>query len=177
MASSASQLCNAYWCTGDVEKVVDIGSKAVHLIEEHHLEKDFLGMGYSPYSFICANYGGALGYMGRFKEATGVLEKGFRNACETDDKFMMGFAQMFHSIVMQLAGYGDNTIALAQEAIKICEEAEISLALEVAWFMLGGGYYFRGEYDKAIEAGEKVSRLQKIMACPLWYRGAIGSWL
>ena len=50
MAQSAVQLCTAYWFTSDVAKIVDIGGKAVHLIEEHHLEKDFFGMGFSPYS-------------------------------------------------------------------------------------------------------------------------------
>ena len=187
IASSAAQVCNAYWCAGDVEKIVDIGSKAVHLIEEQQLEKDSFGMGFSPYSFICANYGGALGYMGRFKEATDVIEKGFRKACEVNDKFMMGFTQMFHSVVMQLAGYGDDTITHAQETIKIFEEAEISAGLEVGWMMLGGGYYFRGELDKAIGVGEKSLSLTKengmpflvswshwFLAMALWAAGSLG---
>jgi tetratricopeptide (TPR) repeat protein len=152
--------------TGDVEKVVGIGGKAVHLIEEQHLEKDLFGMGYSPYSLICMYNGGALGYMGRFKDGADVVEKGFRNACEVNDKFMMGQAQLLHSIVMHVAGDGDNTITHAQEAIKIYEEAEISVGLEVAWFMLGGGYYLRGELDKAIVAGEKSLKLAKEVGMP-----------
>ena len=64
------------------------------------------------------SYGAALGYMGRFKEATGVVEKGCRNACEVNDKFTMGVSHLQHSIVAQLAGSGDDTITHAQEAIK-----------------------------------------------------------
>jgi tetratricopeptide (TPR) repeat protein len=165
MAQSASQVCAAYFMTGDVEKVVDIGSKAVHLLEEHHLEGD-LGMGISVYSLICAYCGCALGWMGKFKEATDVSEKGFRNACEVNDKFTMGVTQMNHSTITYFAGYGDKTIALAQEAIKIFEEAEISMALETPWWLLGGGYCFRGEYDKAIDAGEKSLKLAKEFGLP-----------
>ncbi|PKN37434.1 MAG: hypothetical protein CVU62_10625 [Deltaproteobacteria bacterium HGW-Deltaproteobacteria-2] len=177
MAQSAGQVCFAYWTSGDVAKVVDIGSKAIHLLEENHLEKDFFGMGYSAYSHICSNYGGSLGYMGRFKEATDVLEKGLRNAGEVDDKMEMGFAHMYHSIVAQLAGYEDDTIIHAQQAIKILEEAEISVAAETAWFMLGGGYYLLGDYEKAIDAGEKSLSLAKENGMPFllswsyWFLG------
>ena len=94
MAQSAFQVCTAYWFAGDVAKIVDIGSKAIHLLEENHLEKDFFGMGFSPYSAICTFYGHSLAWMGRFKEGTDVLEKGFRNACEVNDKFVMGFTQV-----------------------------------------------------------------------------------
>ena len=166
MAQSANQICAAYWCKGDVAKVMDIGGRAIHLIEGQHMEKDLLGMGFSVYSFICAVYGGALGYMGRFKEGADVSEKGFRSAREANDKFMMGFTQMYHSIVMHVAGDGDNTITHAQEAIKIWEEAEIYFTLETAWMMLGGGYYLRGELDKAIGAGEKSLKLAKELGMP-----------
>jgi tetratricopeptide (TPR) repeat protein len=54
----------------------------------------------------------------------------------------------------------------AQEAIKILEEAEISISLEVAWYILGGGYYLRGEYEKAIDAGEKSLKLAKEFGVP-----------
>jgi len=73
---------------------------------------------------------------------------------------------MMHSTVLYWAGYGDNTITLAQEAIKIYEEAEISLTLETAWMMLGGGYYLCGDYEKAIEAGEKSIQLAKEFGVP-----------
>ena len=164
--SSAGQLCSAYWNTGNFEKIVDIGGKAVHLIEEQHLEKDFFGMGISPYSLICVFYGASLGWMGRFKEGTDVLEKGFRNACKVNDKFIMGLTQIFHSFVTYFAGYGNKTIALAQEAIKIYEEAEISMTLETAWQMLGSGYCLCGEYEKAIDYGEKSLKLAKELGMP-----------
>jgi class 3 adenylate cyclase/tetratricopeptide (TPR) repeat protein len=166
MTRSAGRVCAACFFTGDVAKVVDIGSKAIHLLEEHHLEKAFLGMGFSTYTFICVYYGTALGWMGRFKEGTDVLEKGFRNACETNDKYHMGLAKFMRSTVAYLVGYGDKTIAYAQEAIKIYEEAEISVGLETAWSLLGGGYYLRGEYEKAIDPGEKSLKLAKELGMP-----------
>jgi len=166
MAQSASLICIAYFITGDVAKGVDIGGRAIHLFEEYHLEKDFFGMGYSMYSVICGYYGTALGWMGRFKEGTSVIEKGFQNACAVNDKFDMGFTQMMLSIVTYFAGYGDSTIAHAQEAIKSFEEADVSIGLDVAWFMLGAGYYLREEYDKAIDAGEKGCKLAKEFGLP-----------
>jgi tetratricopeptide (TPR) repeat protein len=172
MTQSARQICIAYWFAGDFKKVADIGDRAIHLLEEHHLEKDFFGMGYSAYSSICAFCGASLGCLGRFKEGTAVVEKGFRNAYEVNDKYEMGFTQLFHSIVTYFAGYGDSTIAHAQEAIKIDEAAEISLGLDVAWYMLEGGYYLRGEYEKAIDAGEKSLNLAKEFGSPFMVSGS-----
>jgi tetratricopeptide (TPR) repeat protein len=152
--------------TGDLAKIVDIGGKAIELLEEHHLEKDSFGGGYSPFTIICGYYGMSLGWLGKIKEGTDVLEKGYRNACAVNDKFDMGFTQMMLSTVTYFAGYGDSTIAHAQEAIKTLEEAEISLTLEGAWYMLGAGYYLRGEYDKAIDPGEKGLKLAKEFGQP-----------
>lgn len=167
MVQSANQICLAYWFTGDYAKVVDIGGKVIHLYEEHHLEKN-IGRGISDYSTFCALYGTSLGWVGKFKEGTDVLEKGFLNACEVNDKFNMGWTKCMHSTVPYLVGDGDKTIALAQEAIKIFEEAEISITLDAAWLMLGGGHYLRGEYDKAIDAGEKSLRLAKEFGVPFF---------
>ncbi|MCX5852735.1 MAG: AAA family ATPase [Deltaproteobacteria bacterium] len=175
IAHSADQICAAYFTTGDLAKCVDIGIKAIHLLEEHHLEKDLFGMGLSFYSAICTWYGGSLGWMGSFKEGTDVLEKGFQNACEVNDKFHMGFLQMMHSSVTYWAGHGDSTIAHAQKAIKIYEEAEISISLDIAWSMLGAGYYLCGEYEKAIDAGEKSLKLAKEFGMP--FTVSFGYWL
>jgi tetratricopeptide (TPR) repeat protein len=78
----------------------------------------------------------------------------------------MGFTQMMHSTMTYWAGYADDTIAHSQEGIKIFEEAEISLTLEAAWYMLEGGYYLCGEYEKAIDVGEKSLRLAKDFGIP-----------
>jgi class 3 adenylate cyclase len=166
MAQSAHDLCVANWHTCDLMNIMDIGGKAIDLLEEHHLEKDFFGMGLSAYSAICAYYGASLGWMGRFKEGADVVEKGFQNACEINDKFEMGFTQLMHSTLTYIAGYGDNTIMHAQKVIKTFEEAEISITLDAAWFMLGAGYYLRGEYDKAIDPGEKGLKLAKESGLP-----------
>ncbi len=174
MARSASRLCLAYWFTGDHIKIVDIGGKAIRLLEEKHLEKDVFEMGMSTYTFICGYYGTSLGWMGKFKEGSDFIEKGFQNACAVNDKFGMGWTQMMHSSVTYWAGHGDDTIRYAHEAIKIYEEAEISVGLEVAWFLLGGGYYLHGEYEKAIAAGEKGLNLAKGISVP--YMLSLGYW-
>ena len=43
MAQSAFQVCGAYMFASDVEKCVDIGGRAIHLLEENHLEKECFG--------------------------------------------------------------------------------------------------------------------------------------
>ena len=70
MAQCASQLCAAYWFTCDVAKVLEIGSRAIHLIEKHHLEKEFFGMGFSVYSQICSYYGDFVAWMGRVRKGS-----------------------------------------------------------------------------------------------------------
>ncbi len=71
-----------------------------------------------------------------------------------------------YASVTHTAGYGNSTIAHAQEAIKILEEAEISFGLDIAWLQLGGGYYLCGEYEKAIVTGEKALKLAKEVGMP-----------
>ncbi|MBN2178511.1 MAG: AAA family ATPase [Deltaproteobacteria bacterium] len=166
MAQSAGQLCVVYMYSGDAEKCVDIGSKAISLLEENHREKDSFGLGYSAYSGICLLCGHQLAWLGRFKEGNDVLEKGFRNACEVNDKFGMGMTQVMYASVTYAAGCGDSTIMHAKEAIKIYEEAEISFGLESAWLHLEGGYYLCGEYEKAIDTGEKALKLAKEVGSP-----------
>jgi len=168
MAESANQVCAACWVTGDTMKIVDIGGRAIRLLEEHHLEKGVFGRGMdlSMYSTISGFYGAALGWRGQFMEGDCVLDKGFRNACDVNDKFNMGYIRMFHSTLMYWAGYGDATIRYAKEAIKILEEAEISLLLDIAWSMLGAGFFLREETDKAIEYGEKGLSLAKEIGLP-----------
>ena len=94
------------------------------------------------------------------------MEKGFRNACEVNDKFGMGVAQGGYASVMHTAGYGNSTVAHAQEGIKIFEEAEISFGNDIAWLELGGGYYLCREYEKAIVTGEKALKLAKEVGVP-----------
>jgi class 3 adenylate cyclase len=106
MAQSASRVCVAYMFAGDAAKVTDIGGRTIPLLEEHHLEKDFFGMGYSMYAEICAFYGTSLGWMGRFKEGTDVLEKAFQNTRENNDKYYMGVTSVLRSTLPYWAGYG-----------------------------------------------------------------------
>jgi tetratricopeptide (TPR) repeat protein len=166
MAQSAARLCAAYFLTVDVAKVVDIGRRAIALLEENHRERDSFAMGFNVYSVLSVFYGTSLGWMGRPREGTDVLEKGFRNACEVNDKYLMGFTKYMHSTVTYIAGYGDSTIAYAQEGIKTLEEAEIFLGLEIAWGLVGAGYYLCKEYDNAIKSGEKSLKLGKEFGIP-----------
>jgi tetratricopeptide (TPR) repeat protein len=166
MAQSAARLCAAYFLTVDVTKVVDIGSRAIDLLEENHREKDSFAMGFNVYSVLSVFYGTSLGWMGRPRGGTDVLEKGFRNACEVNDKYLMGFTKYMHSTVTYIAGYGDSTIAYAQEGIKTLEEAEIFLGLEIAWGMVGAGYFLCRDYDNAIKSGEKSLKFGKEFGMP-----------
>ena len=116
---------------------------------------------------ICVLYGTSLGWMGRLKEGTDVLEKGFRNACEVNDKFNDGIDTIHATPPLRtLQDTGIVQSHTHRKALKSYEEAEISLGLEIAWCMLGAGYYLCGEYDKAIESGEKSLKLAKEFGMP-----------
>jgi tetratricopeptide (TPR) repeat protein len=104
--------------------------------------------------------------MGEFKNGSDVLKKGNRNAGEVNDKYHVGLTKIMHSGLTYFAGYGDSTIEYAQEAIKIYEEADISIGLEIAWSLLGGGYCLRGEYRKALAPIEKSLKLAKELGLP-----------
>ena len=73
---------------------------------------------------------------------------------------------MFHSSVTYWQDTGIVQSHTHRKPLKSYEEAEISIGLEIAWSMLGGGYYLRGEYEKAIDAGEKSLKLAKEFGMP-----------
>ncbi len=166
VAQCAYELIGAHWFMCNVPKVLEIGSRAVQLIEKHHLEKEFFGMGFSAYTQICGYYGHFVGWAGRVEEGISIIEKGFRMASEVNDKFGMGMAQVLFSSVTHASGYGQRTITHAREAVKIIEEAEISIILDGGYLELGGGYFLCGENDKAIEIGEKALKLSQESGIP-----------
>ncbi|MGB5216768.1 MAG: hypothetical protein WBN66_00580 [Smithella sp.] len=158
MAQSAGQICFAYWVSGDVEKVADIGGKAIHLLEERHLEKDFFGMGYSPYSHLCVNYGGSLGYMGRFKEATSVLEKGLRNACEGMARVLLGC--MVEEKAPTIIREAQRQI---RHGISILEDCKIKGWSPVGYLHLGEFLTNAGRKEEALESLKKAETLYQEM--------------
>jgi len=169
MVQSAFELCVSYWFMCNVPKVLEIGGRAIQLIEKHHLERESFGMGVGVYTLICNYYGQFVGWSGNVEEGIDIIEKGFRVACEVNDKWGMAFARVLTSSVMDAAGYVKRMIMHAREAIRICEEAELSVLLDSGYMTLGKGHYYCGENDKAIEVGEKALRLSKESGTPYPY--------
>jgi hypothetical protein len=93
------------------------------------------------YSGISGHCGNGLAFLGKFEEGKVVLEKGFKNALELNEKNGMGWVELQHSVLSYLEGDANNTLDHAQGAFKYFEKIGLELHLGITWCFLGAGYY------------------------------------
>ncbi len=168
MATLAREICLAHFITGNNAKVLDIARRAIPPIEEFHREKDLYTGGVNIYSALCAYYGMASGWLGEILEGKAILEKGLQNAHDVNDKFELGFIEVFYSSVTVWEGDGYTTIDHAQKAIKHAEEAGLDIMLGSVWNMLGAGYFLVGEYDTSKNHHDKSIKIQHVPSFLPW---------
>jgi tetratricopeptide (TPR) repeat protein len=168
MVLIARDVCAAQWFAGNALKVVDIGSRALRLLEEHHKEKESFGSSANVYSQLSGYCGIALGFLGEIGEGKAVLEKGLRNALEVaKNQWAVGWVELNYSVLYYFEGDGLNTIDHAQKAIKYLEEARVNAIIGYAWTLSGVGYYLLGEYETARDYAEKGLKTQKEVGLPI----------
>ena len=179
MAQIARDVGATYFLTGNCLKVNELSRRTLPSLEEHHREKDIYAGASNVYSVLSGYCGMSLGFLGEFTEGKIVLEKGFQNACEINDKYATGWVEFCHSNLSYWEGDGDSAVDYARKAIKYFEEAGSEYLLGTAWTWLGGGYYLRGEYVAAREHADKGLKIQEKIVLPFliawcsWYLAMI----
>jgi len=160
LASLGFNLCVSYIDTGDFFKVVEVAPKVADLLEKTQKESDCFGGPFNTYSVICADFGYAMGMLGRFEEGVVLCEKGLRPALELNNPFSLGWVEFMHGWLFIAKGEGENTLQHLQKSVLYLEETGFTPLLGHAWSGLGWGYYFMGELETALEHMEKGLKIQ-----------------
>ena len=72
-------------------------------------------------------------------------------AINTNNFFSLSFVEFFYGRILIVKGDGRDVISHIEKAIEYCEQGQIMIILDLAWAHLGGGYYFLGELETALE--------------------------
>jgi len=166
-APIAFGLSTSYGMIGEHLKNVAIVPRVLALLEKTHRESDFFGGGLNPYSQLLAFYGSSMAWLGNFEEGESWCEKALRFACQIDDLWSIGFAEVLYGLIFIAKGDGRNGIEHLQNAIRYAEEGQIIPILGIAYNGLGWGHYFIGELETAQEHFEKSIKIQKDTG--LWF--------
>jgi tetratricopeptide (TPR) repeat protein len=146
MAPIGLQLCIHWLLFVNTERVAEAAPKVIALLESTHRESESFGwLGFNPYVGLVSSYGGALGWMGRFREAEVQCEKALRFATQMNHVSSIGYAECMYGWLFANKEDGQEAIEHSQKAIKYLEEAQVVTLVGFAWTNLGWGYYVLGE--------------------------------
>ena len=162
MAPTGFDLCSSYVIAGEYYKTVQVAPKVIALLETSHRESDSFGGPYNfnLYSALSAYYGLSVGLLGDFKKGESLCEKGFRFACDIDNAYSIGFAELMYCWLFTIKGDGENAIQHSQNAIRYAEQGQIIPLLGLARMQLGYGYCLLGELQPALMHLEKGLQIQ-----------------
>ncbi|MBC2717815.1 MAG: AAA family ATPase [Desulfobacteraceae bacterium] len=142
--------------TGDFEKLTDIASKTIKLLEQTKKETDFFGRPANPYCFLCAECGLTMGHLGEFNIGEALCEKGLRVATEIDDALTIATVETVYSLFFCHKGNGKIALKHAETAVNLMEKINIGpLGLGLAYGALGWSYLIAGNHKACQKYGEK----------------------
>jgi class 3 adenylate cyclase/tetratricopeptide (TPR) repeat protein len=154
-------LCFSCLGTGRYNKIIEIASGVLDLLEKTGRESDFFDMYMNPYSQFCGYCGMSMGFLGNFEEGKIVLEKGWRHASQIGHLRTLGNIEIFYGLFFYAKGDWKCAIEHFQEAIRCLEETKqlVELASGLAW--LGGAYSHLGDPETGRTYAEKGLKIQR----------------
>jgi class 3 adenylate cyclase/tetratricopeptide (TPR) repeat protein len=169
LAPTAADICAGHWVACNYSKLLDVSRKVLSLLVKHNREKDFFGRWCSVYSLLCGYGGVALSLLGELGDAETLLTKGFRNALEVNDRYGMGWVEIWRGYLSFLKGDSETLIDHSHKAIQYFEEVELGYFLiGPCWVLMAFGHYFlRGEVEVARDLAEKGLKLSKESGIPI----------
>jgi len=159
IASTAWALCSAYMATGDPMKVVEVAPKVIALLESTGKESEYFGVGLNPYVALLALDGVSMGGLGHFKEGEALCEKALRLANERANLFDISYAEFWYGLLLLGKGDMNRVVEHFENAVKHCEDAQITALLGMSLVYLGYVYHLLGEQDKAREYTERSMQI------------------
>jgi class 3 adenylate cyclase/tetratricopeptide (TPR) repeat protein len=167
MTQVAFYLCVSYQPAGEYEKLVDIASPVIDLLEETKREEEFYAE-VNIYSGLCGYYGMSKSGMGYYKEAEVFFQKGLRSAQKLGDPRTLGLVEFLYGLQFSFKGDWELSLEPLQKAIMHLEKAKWPLLLGLAWSGLGYSYSYLGDIERAREYVERGLKIQSATTVKAW---------
>jgi tetratricopeptide (TPR) repeat protein len=160
LAPIGVELCNAYFYAGNFLRVDEVTSKVIASLEKTNRESEYFGRASNPYCVLLALRGSALGYLGNFEEGEALCDKALRFSLDIANVVTIAFVEIYYSTLFATKGDGRNGVHHAENALKYSEITQAVTLVAPAWLVLGWGYFFQEELEKAIEYMQKGLEIQ-----------------
>jgi tetratricopeptide (TPR) repeat protein len=167
MTQVAFYLCVSYQPAGEYEKLVDIASPVIDLLEETKREEEFYAE-VNIYSGLCGYYGMSKSSLGYYKEAEVFFQKGLRSAQKLGDPRTLGLVEFLYGLQFSFKGDWELSLEPLQKAIMHLEKAKWPLLLGLAWSGLGYSYSYLGDIERAREYVERGLKIQSATTVKAW---------
>ena len=160
LAPIGADLCIAYYWAGEFSKIDKVTSKVIASLEKTNRESEYFGKPFNPYGALLALRGVTLSYLGNFNEGEDLCDKALRFSLDIANVVTIAFVEIYYSALFAVKGDGGNGVQHAENALKYSEVTQAVALIGPAWLVLGWGYFFREEPEKAIEYLHKGLKIQ-----------------
>jgi len=168
MVSIAQGLCGSYSVAGENQKVVEVASSVIDVLEKKKKESEFFTGGFNIYSTLCGQCGVSQAYLGNFEEAETIGQRGLNLAVKIDHLPSLGFIELQCGHLSAIKGEGKNAIHYFEESIGHLKEGQVVSLLGFPWCGLGWGYHLLGKNTAARKYVEKGLDIQLGTETPIF---------
>jgi class 3 adenylate cyclase/tetratricopeptide (TPR) repeat protein len=153
---------------GEYRKVVHITPRILASLERTQGQGELFGMPVDLRSYLYANYGHGLGYVGEFAEGEQSCEKALSLAQEADNVYSIAIAEFLYGCLFSPKGDGENSAKHMETSIGYLEKLKAVFFLPLAWCLIGEGYRLMGDPGKALGFAEKGLNMKMHIGAPGW---------
>jgi len=149
-----------YLTTGDHMRTVKVMAEVIYIIETNERQSDFFGGPINVYSALHSLSGLSLGWIGKFKRACLLCEKGNHSATVVNDARTLGMCHYLHGIVLGFKGELDSAIEHFEAAIKFNEKLAHAIMLPGSYSRLGFIRALAGDLEVGRRHAEEGLKIQ-----------------
>jgi class 3 adenylate cyclase/tetratricopeptide (TPR) repeat protein len=153
---------------GEYRKVVHITPRILASLEKTQGQGELFGMPVDLRSYLYANYGHGLGYVGEFAKGEKACNKALSLAQEADNVYSIAIAEFLYGCLFSPKGDGENSAKHMETSIGYLEKLKAVFFLPLAWCLIGEGYRLMGDHGKALGFAEKGLKMKMNIGAPGW---------
>jgi class 3 adenylate cyclase/tetratricopeptide (TPR) repeat protein len=153
---------------GEYRKVVHITPRILASLEKTQGLGELFGMPVDLRSYLYANYGHGLGYVGEFGKGEQACNKALSLAQDANNVYSIAIAEFLYGCLFSPKGDGENSAKHMETSIGYLEKLKAVFFLPLAWCLVGDGYRLMGDPGKALGFEEKGLNMKMHIGAPGW---------
>ena len=137
MAQTGTDIAITQMTEGAYNKVIDISTRVINLIEKTQMKAETFGGPSNVYSALMVVRGYSRGMLGDFQEALVDCSRAIENAISYENTPVQGISEYYLAMVFLSRGDWKNAKVHLQKSVNICEKTSFMQWLTLAWGGLG----------------------------------------